>query len=294
MPELPEVETVRRGLAGVMEGARFLAVEARRPDLRWPLPEGFQARLVGTTVELLQRRAKYLLARLGSGETLLMHLGMSGSFRVSRGVTPGLIPGAFQFPRAAAAAHDHVRFVMSSGAVITFNDPRRFGSMLLIANAELDAHPLMRRIGPEPLDPAFDAGTLVRACAGRATSLKAVLLDQTVVAGIGNIYACEALNRARLSPRRKAATLTGRNLTSTRRAEALVGAVKSVLEEAIAAGGSSLRDHRRPDGDLGEFQHKFAVYDRAGERCPTAGCRGVVRRIVQNGRSTFFCPRCQT
>ena len=291
MPELPEVETVRRGLAPAMEHASFLAVQAHREDLRWPLPENFARRLIGASVEELRRRAKYLLADLSSGEVLVMHLGMSGSFRVLDGAAEKT-PGELHFARSRALAHDHVVFRMSSGATITFNDPRRFVFMLLIPRAELEAHPLMR-IGPEPLDRAFTPARLAHACAGKSTSLKAALLDQKVVAGLGNIYVCEALNRARLSPRRKASTLATRAGTPTPHAERLVAAIKAVLEDAIAAGGSSLRDHRRTDGELGSFQHKFRVYDRAGGRCPTRGCPGIVRRIAQNGRSTFFCPVCQ-
>ena len=284
MPELPEVETVRRGLLPGMQGARFLAVSAHRPDLRWPLPQQFAARLKGARVERLFRRGKYLLADLSSGDTLIMHLGMSGSFRVSNGL-------AAEAP-ARNGAHDHVEFVMSSGATVTFNDPRRFGFMLLVRSAELGSHKLMRGIGPEPLEAAFDGAMLARACARTAVSLKAALSNQKIVAGLGNIYVCEALNRARLSPRRKASTLNGRG-AARKRADALAHAIKAVLEDAIEAGGSSLRDHRRPDGELGLFQHRFRVYDRAGEPCPNRGCSGRIRRIVQNGRSTFFCPVCQ-
>jgi formamidopyrimidine-DNA glycosylase len=292
MPELPEVETVRRGLAPVMEGARFTRVEARRPDLRRPLPKNFVKRLEGQTVTGLGRRAKYLLADLTSGEVLLMHLGMSGSFRVA-GEGGDTQPGAFHHERSQDRAHDHVVFHMSSGARVTFNDPRRFGLMLLVPRAELTDHPLMREVGPEPLGNAFDAEMLASACAGKNTSLKAALSDQKVVAGLGNIYVCEVLHRARLSPRRNAATLATRSGQPTPRAEALVGAIKEVLNEAVSAGGSSLRDHRRTDGELGYFQHHFRVYDRGGEPCPTPDCGGTVRRIVQNGRSTFYCPRCQ-
>jgi formamidopyrimidine-DNA glycosylase len=291
VPELPEVETVRRGLAPAMVHAAFLAVRAHREDLRWPLPDNFGRRLVGATVEQLRRRAKYLLAELSSGEVLIMHLGMSGSFRVLNGAVEEA-PGDFHFARSRTLAHDHVVFRMSSGATVTFNDPRRFGFMLLVGRAELETHPLMR-IGPEPLDHAFTPLRLARSCAGKAMSLKAALLDQKVVAGLGNIYVCEALNRARLSPRRKASTLATRAGVPTPHAVRLVAAIKEVLEAAIAAGGSSLRDHRRTDGELGSFQHKFRVYDRAGRRCPNRGCGGIVRRIAQNGRSTFFCLECQ-
>lgn len=292
MPELPEVETVRRGLQPAMEGARFVAVEARRPDLRRPLPRRFAERLRDQTVTGLGRRAKYLLADLSGGEVLLMHLGMSGSFRVNQDDGEGR-PGAFHHPRSDDRAHDHVVFHMSSGARITFNDPRRFGLMLLVPRAELERHPLMREVGPEPLGNAFDAAMLARACAGKKTSLKAALSDQKVVAGLGNIYVCEALHRARLSPKRRAGTLADRAGKPNQRAEALVEAIRAVLQEAIRAGGSSLRDHRRTDGELGYFQHHFRVYDREGEPCVTPGCGGTVRRIVQGGRSTFYCPTCQ-
>jgi formamidopyrimidine-DNA glycosylase len=292
MPELPEVETVRRGLAPAMEGARFVRVEARRPDLRWPLPTRFAERLVGIRVERLRRRAKYLLAELGCGETLIMHLGMSGSFRVEQGAIE-LDGGEFHYPRSKDPTHDHVVFGMSSGAVVTFNDPRRFGFMLLVTQAELDLHQLIRQTGPEPLDAEFTAAVLARSLAGKSVTLKAALLDQKVVAGLGNIYACEALSRARLSPTRRAATLATRTGKPTARTEALVVAIKEVLGDAIEAGGSSLRDHRRTDGDLGYFQHRFRVYDRAGEPCTTPRCSGTIRRLIQNGRSTFHCPTCQ-
>jgi formamidopyrimidine-DNA glycosylase len=292
LPELPEVETVRRGLQEAMEGARFLRVEARRPDLRWPLPPRFAERLEGQTVTSLSRRAKYLLAELSSDEVLLMHLGMSGSFRVAHGEATAM-PGDFHHPRFAPGAHDHVVFHMSSGCVVTYNDPRRFGFMLIVPRHELSAHPLMRDVGPEPLGNAFDAATLAGACAGKKASLKAALLDQNVVAGLGNIYVCEALHRARLSPTRRASTIATRSGAPHSRAIALVEAIRAVLAEAIRAGGSSLRDHRRTDGELGYFQHHFAAYDRAGEPCSRPGCAGTVKRIVQNGRSTFFCPTCQ-
>ena len=301
MPELPEVETVRRGLAPVMEGARFAKVEARRPDLRRPLPKDFVKRLEGRTVTGLGRRAKYLLADLSSGDVLLMHLGMSGSFRVAqengaKGTkrTKGTkTPGQFHHPRADDRAHDHIVFHMSSGARIAFNDPRRFGLMLLVPRAELAEHPLMREIGPEPLGNEFDAALLAAACRRKQTSLKAALSDQKVVAGLGNIYVCEALYGAHLSPRRKASTIADRSGAPHERAVRLVDAIKAVLQDAIKAGGSSLRDHRQTSGELGYFQHRFRVYDREGEPCVTPGCNGTVKRIVQGGRSTFFCPVCQ-
>jgi len=291
MPELPEVETVRRGLQPAMEGARFVHVETRRGDLRVPFPKNFVQRIEGQTVIGLGRRAKYLLADLSSGEVLLMHLGMSGSFRVRDNGEEGTA-GRYHHERATHQAHDHVVFKMSSGAVITFNDPRRFGLMLLIPRNELADHRLMKDIGPEPLGNAFDAALLASACRGKRTSLKAALSDQKVVAGLGNIYVCEALFRARLSPKRMASTIASRDGKPNQRAETLVTAIKAVLSDAIRAGGSSLRDHRRTDGALGDFQHNFQVYDRAGEPCP--GCKGKIKRIVQGGRSTFFCPSCQT
>jgi formamidopyrimidine-DNA glycosylase len=292
MPELPEVETVRRGLAPVMEGARFDEVVANRADLRWPLPVDFVKRLKGQKVEGLGRRAKYLLADLSSGEVLVMHLGMSGSFRVERD-GKAVTPGAYYHDRSKDLAHDHVVFRMSSGATVRFNDPRRFGSMKLVAREKLDEEPLLSALGPEPLGNEFSAALLAETCRGKNTSLKAALLDQTVVAGLGNIYVCEALNRALLSPKRKASTIATRKGEPTERADKLVDAIKTVLNEAIAAGGSSLRDHRRTDGSLGDFQHNFRVYDREGRPCPTRGCKGKIKRLVQNGRSTFFCPVCQ-
>jgi formamidopyrimidine-DNA glycosylase len=275
-----------------MEGARFVRVEARRPDLRRPLPQDFAKRLEGRSVTGLGRRAKYLLADLSSGEVLIMHLGMSGSFRVVEEKSEKA-PGDFYHLRSDDRAHDHVVFHMSSGARIAFNDPRRFGLMLLAARAELEDHPLMREIGPEPLGNAFDAALLAAACKPKKTSLKAALSDQKVVAGLGNIYVCEALHRARLSPKRIAATIADRSGQPNERAVRLVEAIQAVLQDAIRQGGSSLRDHRQTSGELGYFQHHFRVYDRAGARCVTPHCKGTIRRIVQGGRSTYFCPVCQ-
>jgi formamidopyrimidine-DNA glycosylase len=292
LPELPEVETVRRGLQPAMEGARILAAEARRKDLRFPFQKDFVARLEGQTVTGLGRRAKYLMADLSSGDVLLMHLGMSGSFRVIK--TDGeTTPGDFHHARGKDTAHDHVVFRMSSGNDIVFNDPRRFGYMKIIARNALDAEPLLKDLGPEPLGNAFDAHMLARACANKKTSLKAALLDQRVVAGLGNIYVCEALFRARLSPRRLAATLATKKGEPTDRSRRLVESIHTVLNDAIKAGGSSLRDHRQTSGELGYFQHSFQVYDREGEPCRTRGCEGIVKRFTQNGRSTFWCPKCQ-
>ena len=292
MPELPEVETVRRGLQPAMEGARIKKAEVRRKDLRFPFQKDFVARLEGQTVTGLGRRAKYLMADLGSGDVLLMHLGMSGSFRVVDDDNRHT-PGQFHHPRSEDRAHDHVIFHMSSGAVIIFNDPRRFGYMKVIARQAIDEEPLLEGLGPEPLGNEFDADMLARACANKKTSLKAALLDQRVVAGLGNIYVCEALFRAHLSPRRLAATLATKKGETTDHARRLVEAIHTVLNLAIKAGGSSLRDHRQTSGELGYFQHSFQVYDREGEKCQTKGCSGIVRRFNQNGRSTFWCPKCQ-
>jgi formamidopyrimidine-DNA glycosylase len=300
MPELPEVETVRRGLQPVMEGAKIVRAEARRKDLRFPFQKDFVARLEGQTVTGLGRRAKYLMADLASGDVLLMHLGMSGSFRVVAHEDEKT-PGKFHHPRSEDRAHDHVVFHMSSGAAVIFNDPRRFGYMKIIARKALDQEPLLSGLGPEPLGNEFDAAMLARSCANKKTSLKAALLDQRVVAGLGNIYVCEALYRSQLSPRRLAATLATKagqrkgvaGGEPTDHARRLVTAIHAVLNQAIKAGGSSLRDHRQTSGELGYFQHSFQVYDREGEKCQTAGCSGIVRRFTQNGRSTFWCPKCQ-
>jgi formamidopyrimidine-DNA glycosylase len=292
MPELPEVETVRRGLQPAMEGFRIDRLEVRRADLRLPFQGDFAGRLAGRTVVSLGRRAKYLLADLDSGDVLLMHLGMSGSFRVVSDGTSAM-PGAFHHPRSDERAHDHVVLHMSSGVSIIYNDPRRFGFMKIFARSEIESEPLLKGLGPEPLGNAFDAAMLAAALAGKKVSLKAALLDQRVVAGLGNIYVCEALFRSHLSPRRLAATLSTKKGEPTERAAKLVEAIHAVLNQAIKAGGSSLRDHRQTSGELGYFQHSFQVYDRDGEPCQTDGCKGIVKRFVQNGRSTFWCPKCQ-
>src|SRR3954449_1778785 len=292
MPELPEVETVRRGLQPVMEGAKILKAEARRKDLRFPFQKDFAARLTGQTVTGLGRRAKYLMADLTSGDVLLMHLGMSGSFRVING-EKSATPGEFHYPRSEDRAHDHVVFHMSSGAAIVFNDPRRFGYMKIIARNALEDEPLLKGLGPEPLGNEFDAAMLARSCFNKKTSLKAALLDQRVVAGLGNIYVCEALYRSHLSPRRLAATLATKKGGPTDHAKRVVTAIHAVLNQAIKAGGSSLRDHRQTSGELGYFQHSFQVYDREGEKCQADRCGGTIRRFTQNGRSTFWCPQCQ-
>jgi formamidopyrimidine-DNA glycosylase len=284
MPELPEVETVRRGLIPALEGRRIIAADIRRAGLRIPFPKGLGPWLTGQVVRKIGRRAKYLVfAFEGADKVLLVHLGMSGRMIVSG-------PGGANRPHQPGP-HDHVVLETHGGTRIVFNDTRRFGLMTLAPQAELDRHRLLAGLGPEPLDDSFNAACLVGRLKGRATPLKAALLDQRTVAGLGNIYVCEALFRARLSPKRKARTI------GPGRATLLVEAIKDVLNEAIAAGGSSLRDHRQPSGELGYFQHRFAVYGRAGEACPGCDCdisaTGGIRRLVQSGRSTFYCPRHQ-
>jgi formamidopyrimidine-DNA glycosylase len=282
MPELPEVETVRRGLSPVMEGRVIARAWVNRPDLRWPLPERMAERLTGTRVTALRRRSKYILAELSTDETLIIHLGMSGRMLVSGGEL-----GRFQHALPAPEKHDHVVLEMEDGARITFNDARRFGAMDLCPTALVDSHWLLRDLGPEPLGNAFGEPYLAGRLKGRNTPIKAALLDQRVIAGLGNIYVCEVLFRSGINPRRKAGQL------SARRAEALVPVIRDVLSEAIEAGGSSLRDHRQTDGELGYFQHAFRVYGREGQPCTTPDCSGTIRRIVQSGRSTFYCPVCQ-
>ncbi|MEM8551955.1 MAG: bifunctional DNA-formamidopyrimidine glycosylase/DNA-(apurinic or apyrimidinic site) lyase [Pseudomonadota bacterium] len=288
MPELPEVETVRRGLAPVMEGARIDAVYLARPDLRFPFPHRFAKRLTGRRMDRLQRRAKYLIGVMDDGTALIMHLGMSGAFRINDGGNLGL----YAHPNGKLAAHDHVRFSIGPRTVI-YNDPRRFGFMTLCPAAELDTHPHFKGMGTEPLRGALTAQVLARAFAGKTAPLKAALLDQKVIAGLGNIYVCEALWRAGLSPRRLAGSLVKRNGLPTARLTRLVDAIISVIEEAIEAGGSSLRDYVAADGSMGRFQHAFAVYGREGDPCPSRTCNGAIKRIVQSNRSTFFCPACQ-
>jgi formamidopyrimidine-DNA glycosylase len=292
---------VRRGLAPVLVGMRFQRVELRRADLRFPFPTRFAARLEGQTVVTLGRRAKYLLAHLASSEVLVMHLGMSGRFTVrparsGSAATPsprGQLVGQYTYETGTESVHDHVVFTLESGARLTYNDPRRFGLMTLIGEAELGRHKLFRDLGVEPLGNGLNAAYLAAKARGRRADLKAFLMDQRIIAGLGNIYVSEALHRAGLSPNRSAACLVRKNGQPTDRAERLVPAIRSVLEEAIAAGGSTLRDYRQSDGSLGDFQHSFAVYGREGEPCVKAGCRGMVRRSVQGGRSTFYCGSCQ-
>ncbi|WP_068299245.1 bifunctional DNA-formamidopyrimidine glycosylase/DNA-(apurinic or apyrimidinic site) lyase [Pararhodobacter sp. CCB-MM2] len=286
MPELPEVETVRRGLAPAMEGKRIALAEVRRPDLRWPLPERMAERLTGVRIERLRRRSKYILADLDTGETLLIHLGMTGRMTVS-GIEAPYIPGQFHHSHPLPEKHDHVVFDMEDGARVTFNDARRFGAMDLMTTATAEAHPLLAALGPEPLGNTFNAGLLAERLAGRKGPIKALLLDQKIVAGLGNIYVCEALHRSGIHPERAGGRI-GRA-----RIDMLTTQIRQVLQDAIEAGGSSLRDYRQADGELGYFQHSFRVYDREGAPCPTEGCDGVIRRIVQGGRSSYFCPRCQ-
>jgi formamidopyrimidine-DNA glycosylase len=286
MPELPEVETVRRGLAPVLVGARLARVEARRPDLRFPLPDGFVQRLTGARIERLDRRAKYLLATLDRDETLVMHLGMSGRFEIA-GVAAAARPGNFALAQPPDPKHAHIVFETDAGARITFYDPRRFGYMDLIETAVLASHRWFAGLGPEPLGCGFDAAYLAAAFAGRRAPVKAALLDQRLIAGLGNIYVCEALHRAGLAPERAAGSIPRRKI------EALVEAIRAVLAEAIEAGGSTLRDYASAEGELGYFQHSFAVYGREGEPCLKASCKGRVVRLVQSGRSTFACDRCQ-
>jgi formamidopyrimidine-DNA glycosylase len=292
MPELPEVETVRGGLAPVLEGHRLARVEARRPDLRFPLPPNFVQVLTGATITRLGRRAKYLMATLDREDTLVMHLGMSGRFEITRPMQEGSEgverPGEFHYAPDRDPKHAHIVFTTEAGVRVTYYDPRRFGYMALVNTATLHLHPWFTGLGPEPLSDAFDAERLKTAFKDRKQGPKTLLLDQRVVAGLGNIYVCEALNRARISPFKAAGGV------SKPRLEKLVAEIRAVLTEAIAAGGSTLRDHMTPDGALGYFQHRFRTYDREGEPCFNDPCTGVIARKMQAGRSTFYCPVCQT
>jgi formamidopyrimidine-DNA glycosylase len=293
MPELPEVETVRRGLEPAMAGARFTRVEQRRPDLRFPFPPDFAARLEGRRIEALGRRAKYLLADIEGGDVLAMHLGMTGRFTVSAPEGDPSRPGEFHRDAGGSAAHDHVVFHLSNGFTITYNDARRFGFMALVPRATLAEHPLFAGMGIEPLGNELDGARLATLFAGKVAPLKAALLDQRLVAGLGNIYVCEALHRAGLAPTRAAGTLATRTGRPTKAAERLATIIRDVLTEAVEAGGSTLRDYAHTDGSLGYFQHRFRVYDREGEACTNPGCGGTIGRIVQSGRSTFHCTSCQ-
>ena len=282
MPELPEVETVRRGLLPVMEGKKIDLAIQRRPDLRWPLPERFAERLTGRRVERMGRRSKYILAELDGGETLIIHLGMSGRMLIE-----GSVLGDYVHEAGGHGKHDHVEFHMEGGARIIFNDARRFGAMDLCPTDAIDSHRMIRTLGPEPLGNAFNAALLAERLKGKMTPIKAALLDQKIVAGLGNIYVCEALYRSGISPKRMAGSI------SRKRIEELTREIRATLEEAIEAGGSSLRDYRQADGELGYFQHSFKVYDQEGAPCRTDSCVGVITRIVQSGRSSFYCPKCQ-
>jgi formamidopyrimidine-DNA glycosylase len=294
MPELPEVETVCRGLAPVLAGATIRRVEARRPDLRFPLPERFAARLTGRRIERLDRRAKYILAHLDHAEVLTVHLGMTGRFTISvPGGANGSEPGNFTHAAGGDPTHDHVVFETVAGATVTYNDARRFGYMSLVPEAELATHPHFRGLGIEPLGADLTPEFLAARATGRTADLKAFLMDQRNIAGLGNIYVCEALFRSGLSPKRMAGVLARRRGGPPERTARLATAIRDVLEDAIRAGGSTLRDYRHADGALGYFQHSFAVYGREGEPCTRPGCPGVIRRIVQAGRSTFYCPTCQ-
>lgn len=275
MPELPEVETVRRGLLPAMEGQIIARALINRPDLRWPFPQDMSSRLTGQRVERLRRRSKYILADLSSDETLIIHLGMSGRMQISKP------------PYPAKAKHDHVVFDMASGTRVTFNDARRFGMMDMVPTGAVKEHRLLAGLGPEPLGNSFDETILINAFKSRNTPVKTTLLDQRIVAGLGNIYVCEVLHRTGISPKRKADKLSPKRIAS------LVPAIRDVLTEAIQSGGSSLRDHRQADGELGYFQHRFQAYGREGAPCTTPGCSGSISRITQSGRSTFYCAQCQ-
>ena len=278
MPELPEVETVRRGLMPRMVGHRIARLIQRRKDLRVPLPRQFALKVEGRTVQAIDRRAKYLLLRLDDGQTLIVHLGMSGRMTLFDAKSAAEHP----FER-----HDHVVFELDDGWQVRFNDARRFGLMLLTPTDSVEKHKAFKGLGPEPLDDAFDGATLAGRLKGRRTPIKAALLDQKTLVGVGNIYACEALYISGISPRRSAHTVQGD------RADRLVAAIKQVLLRSIDDGGSTLRDHVQPGGELGYFQTRFKVYDRLGAPCATRGCGHLVKRLVQAGRSTFYCARCQ-
>ena len=288
MPELPEVETVRRGLEPILVGNAFASVEQRRADLRFPLPKNFGLRLSGRRIEALDRRAKYLLARLDDGEVLVIHLGMSGRFRIDR--ANGVQAEAAQ---KKTPKHEHIVFHLDDGTAVRYSDPRRFGLMDLIRTELLEQHALFKGLGVEPLDSGFTPQWLAGRLKGKTTSIKAALLDQKLIAGLGNIYVCEALYRAEISPTARAGSLATKTGKPTKKTGALVAAIKAVLADAIKAGGSTLRDYSQADGRPGRFQHRFKAYDREGKPCPRKGCGGTVRRIVQGGRSTFYCPTCQ-
>ncbi len=295
MPELPEVETVRRGLAPIMEGGMIEKAVINRPNLRFPFPDDFVARLEGQKILSVGRRAKYLVLDLASGEVLVMHLGMSGSFRIE--LVDGVsAPGIFHHPRSDAQKHDHVIISVDGPhgrADIIYNDPRRFGYMDLVARSEMETHKHFAFVGVEPTGNALDGALISKLFAGKSTPLKAALLDQRLIAGLGNIYVCEALWRAGLSPERKASTITRKDGKATKRTDLLARSIREIIASAIEAGGSSLRDHKQTDGSMGYFQHTFNVYDQEGKPCKSTGCNSIIKRIVQSGRSTFYCPTCQ-
>ena len=294
MPELPEVEIVRRGLEPVLTGQRITALDQRRPDLRFPFPENFADRITGQRITAVNRRAKYLLIALDGGNTLVIHLGMSGRLSVTHPNSAApLTFGGYAYDPGCLPAHDHAVLTLSSAAVLTYNDPRRFGFMLLIPSSELECHPLFANLGAEPLGNTFDAAYLAQKAHGKRTDLKAFLLDQRIIAGLGNIYVSEALHLAALSPRRAASSLAKANGQPTQRAHALVPEIRNVLQAAINAGGSSLKDYRHTDGSKGSFQTAFSVYGRHGEPCLRPGCSGLIQRTLQNQRATFSCPTCQ-
>lgn len=295
MPELPEVETVRRGLAPAMEGAHIRQVRLNRENLRFAFPKNFVATLEGARIKALSRRAKYLLCELNNGHTVIMHLGMSGSFRLIEDKAAST-PGGFHLARSDAAKHDHVEFHLVNGdrnLLIVYNDPRRFGFMDLVPTEQLHESRFLAGLGAEPTGNSFNADIIATMFSGKTAPLKAALLDQRLIAGLGNIYVCEALWRSELSPRKPAGRIVNRNGSASKKCDLLATAVREVIAEAIEAGGSTLRDHRLADGSLGYFQHSFQVYDREGDDCAKPGCKGTIRRIVQSGRSTFYCPQCQ-
>ncbi|MTH99750.1 bifunctional DNA-formamidopyrimidine glycosylase/DNA-(apurinic or apyrimidinic site) lyase [Roseibium sp. RKSG952] len=296
MPELPEVETVRRGLADVFEGAVIIKVDQNRPDLRFPFPADFTSRLEGRAVTSLGRRSKYLLADIEDNNVLVMHLGMSGSFRIFAPHTENS-PGRFAHARSKDEKHDHVVFHLRTrtgeNAQVVYNDPRRFGFMTLAERPTLESHPLFEKLGIEPLGNQLDGSYLSTRFQNKKTPLKAALLDQRIIAGLGNIYVCEALWRTGLAPARPAGSIAGKQGRATKKTSELAFNIKQILIEAIEAGGSSLRDHARTDGTLGYFQHSFAVYGQENQPCRKAGCDGVIERIVQSNRSTFYCRSCQ-
>ena len=288
MPELPEVETVMRGLMPAMAGKRIERANIRRAGLRWPFPPRMAERLEGAVVRGFARRSKYILVELDTDESLLIHLGMSGRMKITHpSQAPAQTPGQFYQAHCAPAKHDHVILEMADATCVTFNDARRFGAMDLIQTQDLPNHKLLRHLGPEPLGNSFSETYLAQVLAGKNIPIKAALLDQRIVAGLGNIYVCEVLHRTGISPLRKAGRI------SRKRVASLVPAIRNILAEAIESGGSSLRDHRQTNGDLGYFQHRFAVYDQEGASCVSHGCRGKIQRIMQSGRSSFYCNKCQ-